>query len=77
MQVTGRTSRASDRLTVMAHCAMIQSVMERVNVQLDEAVFERIRLVAFQARISIAEVIRRCVQISLDQVEKDLTAAKK
>ncbi len=56
---------------------MIQSVMERVNVQLDEAIFDRIRLVAFQARTSIAEVIRRCIQTSLAQVEKDLTAEKK
>jgi hypothetical protein len=50
--------------------------MERVNVQFDEATFERIRLVAFKARVSIAEVIRRCVGASLDQVEKHLENEK-
>ena len=51
---------------------MIQGAMERVNVQFDEEMFERIRLVAFKTRKSIAEIIRRCVQRSLDETEKDL-----
>ncbi len=47
-----------------------------MNVQFDEATFERIRLAAFKARVSIAEVIRRCVETSLDKVEKDLENEK-
>jgi hypothetical protein len=50
--------------------------MDRVNVQFDAETFEQIRLVAFKARKSIAEVIRRCVQVSLDQVEKNLMSEK-
>ena len=63
-------------LTTLAQCAMMRCAMERVNVQFDEETFERIRLVAFKFRKSIAEVIRRCVQSSLEQVEKDLTSEK-
>ena len=64
-------------LTTLAQCAMIVCAMERVNVQFDEETFERIRLVAFRFRKSIAEIIRRCVQSSLEQVERDLTSEKK
>jgi hypothetical protein len=59
----------------VAQCAIIQT-MDRVNVQFDAETFEQIRLVAFKARKSIAEVIRRCVQVSLDQVEKNLMSEK-
>jgi hypothetical protein len=59
----------------MAQCAIIQAV-DRVNVQFDVETFEQIRLVAFKARKSIAEVIRQCVQVSLDQVEKNLISEK-
>jgi hypothetical protein len=46
--------------------------MQRLNLQLDEQLYERIRLLAFKSRTSIAEIIRRCIDRSLEQVEKDL-----
>jgi hypothetical protein len=50
--------------------------VQRLNLQLDEQLYERIRLLAFKSRKSIAEVIRRCVETSLDKVEKDLENEK-
>jgi predicted DNA-binding protein len=47
-----------------------------MNLQLDEQVYERIRLLAFKSRKSIAEIVRRCVETSLDNVEKDLENEK-
>lgn len=46
--------------------------MQRLNLQLDGSLYERIRLLAFRSRKSIAEIIRRCIDASLEQVEKDL-----
>jgi hypothetical protein len=42
---------------------------ERVLIQLPVEDMERIRLLAFQCRFHIAEIVRRCVQQALDAVE--------
>lgn len=39
--------------------------MVRTQIQLDEETFERVRGIAFRERISISEVIRRCVRQAL------------
>lgn len=41
----------------------------RVAVQLEDATYERIRVLAFQSRTTIPEMIRRCVDAQLEGVE--------
>jgi len=41
----------------------------RVAVQMDDETYERIRILAFQCRTTIPEIIRRCVDGHLDTIE--------
>jgi hypothetical protein len=53
-----------------------KEVKERIMIQLDPETVARIRIFAGQTRTSVAEVIRRCVDESLDRVEVKISKEK-
>jgi hypothetical protein len=46
--------------------------VQRLNIQLDEATYERLRDLSDQTGVSVAEIIRKCVVIGVDQVEAEV-----
>lgn len=46
--------------------------MQRLNIQLDELTYEKLRDLSDQTGVSVAEIIRKCVEVGIGQVEAEV-----
>lgn len=63
-----------DRLLALCNHAYMSK--QRVMIQLEPEVYNRIRAVSFQTHTAASEVIRQCIEVAIDAVELKLVSGR-